>query len=453
MRLERLANSTSARLGVVYALLLVAAFTVAAVAAWFSTRRAAEEQIRERVQSEMSALQQEMRSEGPDAVLAYIEARSGSPGALEYRLFSADGRIVAGNLEITQPTLGWSFVDLPDSETLEEGEEDLLVLAQPMPGGGVAAVAGDLLHAERVRAAVLSSIFWVGGLALLLALAAGLIAARGALARMDALSQALSRAGAGDLSARAPERAGGDDIDEMSRSVNAMLSRIDLLVANVRRVSTDIAHDLRTPLTHVRQRLEAASAAPDRTAAEEAIAAAQDKIDEILRVFAAMLRLAEIEAGAARSRFANVDLSALVERVTDAYRGDIEARGQSLSVACAPAVAVDGDSDLISQALANLIENAMRYGGDGAQIAVRLREVPGGVRLEVEDNGPGVDAADVKRAFDPFVRLDPSRGSPGAGLGLSIVAAIARLHQARVDLEAADPGVRAVIAFSNARPH
>ncbi|MEQ1490997.1 MAG: histidine kinase dimerization/phospho-acceptor domain-containing protein, partial [Terricaulis sp.] len=314
MRLDRIFASTSGRLAAINAALLLAAFLLAGFAAWLATRSTAELQIRERVQSEMSALQQEMRVEGLPAAIAAIRTRMQTPGALEYRLFDENGATLIGDLAIDQPTLGWGVLDLPDTETMEEGEEDLLVLAQRTPNGGVLAIAEDLLHAERVRAAVLSAILWVGALALILAIAAGFLATRGALGRMDALSSALARVGAGEMSMRVPERAGGDDVDGIGRSVNQMLTRIDLLVANVRRVSTDIAHDLRTPLTHVRQNLETAAASQDLPAAHDAIATAQSKIDDVLRIFAAMLRLAEIEAGAARSRFACVDLSAVAER-------------------------------------------------------------------------------------------------------------------------------------------
>jgi signal transduction histidine kinase len=445
-RPERLLASTSARMAVVYALLLVAAFSLAGIAAWFATRTAAEQQIRERVELEMSALQQELQIEGLPAVIAAIETRSESPGALEYRLFDADGNVLIGDLPVTLPSLGWSFLDVADSEALKEGEEDLLVFAQPTQNGGVLVIADDLLHAERVRASVLSSIFWVGGLALLLALGAGAIAARGALRRVDALSATLALAGAGELSVRAPERAGGDDIDAIARGVNAMLARIDALVANVRRVSTDVAHDLRTPLTHVRQHLEAAAAARDPDAASVAIQNAQNKIDEILRTFAAILRLAEIEAGAARSRFAPLELSSLVERVTDAYRPDMEANGQSVRFEAGEGITIVGDGDLIAQAIGNLLENAMRYAGGEAGIVVRLR---GGdrARLEVEDNGVGVAAGERARVVEPFVRLDSTRSSSGAGLGLSIVAAIAKLHDAEFGLEDANPGLRAVLTW------
>lgn len=447
MRLDRVFASTSARLAAIYAALLLIAFLSAGLAVWLATRSAAELQIRERVQSEMAALQEEMRVEGMPAAITAIRTRMQTPGALAYRLFDANGVTLVGDLPVERPALGWSFVDLPDAETMEEGEEDLLVFSDTTPDGGVLAIADDLLHAERIRSAVLSAIFWVGALALTLALAAGFLVTRGALSRMDALSNALARVGAGDTTTRVPERAGGDDVDAIGRSVNQMLARIDLLIANVRRVSTDIAHDLRTPLGHVRQNLEAAAASQDLSAAHDAIAKAQSKIDDVLRIFAAMLRLAEIDAGTARSRFARVDLSAVAERVADAYRPDLEACGLTLHFQSGGPLEIEGDADLIAQALSNLIENALRYAGSGAHVCVTLRDAGATLRLEVEDSGVGMRAEDRERAKEPFVRLDPSRSAAGAGLGLSIVAAIARLHRAELVLEDASPGLRATLVW------
>ena len=202
------------------------------------------------------------------------------------------------------------------------------------------------------------------------------------------------------------------------------------------------AHDLRTPLTHVRQQLDLAAAATTPDASKEAIRLAQTKIDDVLRMFEATLRLAEIEAGAARARFTSVNLAEVVERVTDAYRPDIESAGHPFVVRPLDAATVTGDSDLIAQALSNLLENALRHTPPQTLIMVRLVRDDVVTRLEVVDSGPGVASPDRERITEPFVRLDASRSSPGAGLGLSIVDAIARLHDARLVLDDARPGLR-----------
>jgi signal transduction histidine kinase len=253
----------------------------------------------------------------------------------------------------------------------------------------------------------------------------------------------MGHVGLGDLTARAPET-GGDEIARMGQGVNEMVARIDGLVVSIRRVSTDIAHDLRTPLAHVRQDLESAATSADPTT-REGIRAAQGRIDDILRVFQAILRLAEIDAGGVRARFSEVDLATVVERVADAYRAEIEETGRTLALGPLTPTEVRGDVDLIAQALANLIENAMRHTPSGSSIRVNLRKSSGSVGLFVEDEGPGIPEADRVRVLEPFVRLDGSRSTPGAGLGLSIVNSIARLHGARLSLEDAQPGLRVAI--------
>jgi signal transduction histidine kinase len=260
---------------------------------------------------------------------------------------------------------------------------------------------------------------------------------------MRALSEAMRQIGLGNLAAKAPET-GGDEIARMGQGVNEMVARIDSLVVSIRRVSTDIAHDLRTPLAHVRQDLESAATSAD-PAAREGIRAAQGRIDDILRVFQAILRLAEIDAGGVRARFSQVDLATVVERVADAYRAETEENGRTLTIGPLSPSEVKGDVDLIAQALANLIENATRHTPPGSSIRVTLGKSVGFVGLVVEDDGPGIPEADRLRVLEPFVRLDGSRSTPGAGLGLSIVNSIARLHGARLSLEDAHPGLRAAL--------
>ena len=220
---------------------------------------------------------------------------------------------------------------------------------------------------------MLESFLWVGVVATAMVLLFGAIAMRSTLGRVDALSETLERVGKGELSARVPIRNRGDDFDRIGHGVNEMLERIDTLVGDVKRVSTNIAHDLRTPLAHVRHRLEAAAARSDPASIEEDARAAAGEVEEVLRIFDAMLRLSEIEAGAAKARFGAVDLCDLVERVTDAYRPDIEAAGHKLDVSSDQGVFAQGDGALIAQALANLLENAMRYSGDETTIRVRLQ--------------------------------------------------------------------------------
>jgi signal transduction histidine kinase len=215
-----------------------------------------------------------------------------------------------------------------------------------------------------------------------------------------------------------------------------MLDRIGLLVQAQRRVSADVAHELRNPLSLVRQRIGQAAAADNAKDREIALTAADKAIEDSLRLFDAMLRLAEIEAGSARQRFSPFDLGERVELVTDAYRADIENAGRALEITLAPAVMIVGDSDLIGLAVSNLLENAIKHTPPSAKIKVFLDVCGGRAVLSFEDEGPGMSASEFARVVEPFARLDLARSTSGAGLGLAIVSAVMRLHGAtfeRVD--------------------
>jgi len=446
-RNDRLRSSTSCRLSAIYAGLLVLAFVAAAIVSWYATQSAAEAQVRIRIQLEMTALQAEFRAEGMPAAIAAIKSRQESPGALEYHLTDAAGRTIVGDPQISVATTGWRLSMLHDRRSGEDEFEEFLLLTAITPDGNVLTIGDDLDQAKRVRDAVLEALLGVAAATLLVVLGAGVLLAQRSAKRMRALSDAMDRVGRGDFSARAPER-GDDEVTRIGRGVNDMLGQINRLVTSIRRVSTDIAHDLRTPLAHVRQELETAASSGDPAAAQAGIRAAQTRIDDILRIFQAMLRLAEIDAGGAKARFGAVDLAAIVERVTDAYRGDIEAAGRRLDVAPMLPTSIHGDADLIAQALANLLENAMRHTPAGSPIHVRLTDEAGLPLLEVADEGPGIPVRERDRVLEPFVRVDPSRTSGGAGLGLSIVSAIARLHGATLRLVDARPGLRVQLAWA-----
>ncbi len=446
-RSERLFDSTSFRLSAAYAALILLAFTVTAGIAWAATKEAAEREVRERINLEMNSLQEEMRIEGLEAAILDMRSQLAEPGALEYRLVDANGKLLLGNLNVKDPAPGWGKVTLYDTREGENETEDFLTLTQAGPGGVVLTIGDDLDKAEGVRSAVLRALFWVALPTLVLVIGAGTLLAYSNARRMRALSRAMAEVGRGDLATRAPDK-GRDEIARIGAGVNDMVARIDTLVVNIRRVSTDIAHDLRTPLAHVRQDLETAAATADQ-ATRESIRNAQARIDDVLHVFHAILRLAEIDAdaGGARARFVPIDLSAIVERVADAYRPDIEASGRGLIVAAAEPANVIGDRDLITLCLANLVENAMKHTPPATAIRITVQSAGTKHALIVEDQGAGIPEADRQRVLEPFVRLDASRTTPGAGLGLSIVSAIARLHGAALRLEDAGPGLRIVIEW------
>jgi signal transduction histidine kinase len=244
-------------------------------------------------------------------------------------------------------------------------------------------------------------------------------------------------------------RGTGDDLDQLASTLNRMLDRIEVLMDSLRQVSSDVAHDLRTPLSRLYHRLEDARTHARSVADyESAIDAALGEAERLLETFSALLRIAQVEGASPRAGFRDVDLTAVTEAVCDAYRLDAEAAGHQLAAMVSQGVTVSGDQELLTQALANLVENALRHTPSGTCISVRLTgDSQAGVLLSVEDDGPGVAVADLPRLTDRFYRAERSRTTSGNGLGLSLVSAVAELHGAKLSLDAMEPGLRVSLSF------
>lgn len=448
MRTDALLRSTSVRLSLVYAGLLITAFVSVGVLIWFAARNTAETELREDIELEVTAIEIELESEGLAAAIAAIKARAEHPGAFEYWVVDASGKHLTGDFADMDGPEGWRHMTTGAGA---EPREEMLILTETLPGGIRLSVGDDLGRARAVQDSVLATLGSIGSAAVVLCLVVGVLVTRRVLSRMEALDATLEKVGAGDIAARFPARAkSASDVERIGRGVNAMLERVEQLVADVRRVSRDIAHDLRTPLTHLQQRLEQAKTEPTEAARLQALDAAQAKVTEVLKIFDALLRLSEIEAGAATQRMKTIDLAALAERVADAYRPDVEESGRYLKVGSLEPCRVAGDADLLTQALANLIENAMRHTPRGTRIEIGVRSAGGRPTLEVADDGPGVPLSDRQRLIEPFMRLDQSRSTRGSGLGMSLVAAIARFHRAELAITDAGPGLRVALRFPSA---
>lgn len=441
--IRRLLATTSFRLSAIYAILLVFSFLVAGGGAWIVTRSSALHEANILLTAARQEFERETTGE-PDAVaVTAVTERMGRHDALLWRLTAPDGQTLAGDPALPADVSGIAVLDLHGG--------DYAVLTETLPSGNRLSIADDIERTERIRNAVLVSLIWVGVGASFLAVLAGIWLTRRSLARMDALGEAVKAFGAGNLQARAPVRTtrNPDDVDDLIARVNSMLVQVNVLVANVRRVSADVAHDLRTPLTHLRQRLESARAATDANARDAAIDHAQASIDEILRTFDAMLRLSAIGSDASRERFAALDLAEVAEGVCDAYRPDVEASGRTLTFAADDNAVINGDRQSLIQAISNLIENTMRHTPQGAAVEIRVRSTSRRVDLVCADTGPGIPEAQRAAMLEPFKRLDESRSRPGSGLGLSIVAAVARQHDATVLLDDNQPGLRVTLSFAH----
>lgn len=449
MQTETLLRSSSLRLSLVFSSIVVISFLATALLVEVGSERTAETQARERIELEVFALEQELTTESLEAMAAAIQARASRAGALEYWLLAPDGQHLAGSLALMQGPVGWREVEVEEEDRLEDS--DLLVLTKVLPGGAQLSVGEDLTGALAAQKATLSTLMRVGAIAAILALLAGLFATYRTFLRVRSIAHTLQRASEGDLSVRAPVTTSwsASDLDDIADGLNQMLTRTQELVSGLKRVTRDIAHDLRTPLGHLRQRLERIALSEREEERNEAIHLAEAKVDQILASFDAILRLSEIESGSLRERFTTVRLDELCDALVDAYRPDVEISGRTLKLIATHAEAY-GDAGLLGQAIANLIENAMRHTPPGTVITVSCRrDEAGASSLAVTDNGPGIPGAQHAAMLEPFARLDPSRAGTGTGLGLSIVAATAKLHGAQLVLSDAQPGLTVRLTFHN----
>ncbi|MEQ1611582.1 MAG: HAMP domain-containing sensor histidine kinase [Hyphomicrobiaceae bacterium] len=391
------------------------------------------------------------RAGGLPALRQAIETRAGatSSGSPLLLLLDGSGARLAGNLE------HWpgEFADKPQGGAFQYGAGQPAVgMPLALPGGGRLLVARDL----RDQKGLIDRIRWLFlagfGLLSLLGLLGGLIASRLMLRRVAEVTDAGAKIMAGDLSRRIPLAGTDDEFDHLATHLNAMLERIEQLMNGLREVSDNIAHDLKTPLSRLRSRAEAAlRAAPGTATHDEGLGRVIEDADVIIQTFNALLLIARLEAGAVDKTAEPFELGALIGDVAELYEPVAEEAGQQLTVAGAPPVTVRANRQLIGQALANLIDNAIKYGvpvrAGAPRIDVCLQVTDREVRVAVGDRGPGIAAADRQRVAKRFVRLDQSRTRPGTGLGLSLVAAVARLHGGRMLIEDNEPGLRVVLAL------
>jgi len=438
-------RSTSLRLAALYTAVFALSVVLLGVITLFSTRQALSQQFEARIRGESSALVLEYRSEGLKGVVDAVHERDGTPGSLEFGLQGPDGRTLAGRLTATTTAMGWTVQRHKDGLGRVEA---IRVLTVALPDGYRLLVGDDEERIETLDGAVLRGfgLAFIG--VVVLGVLGGYALSRDMHRRLAAISGTAEAIIDGDLARRVPLKGSDDDLDRLALTINRMLDRIAALMESLKQVSNDIAHDMRTPLTRLRQKLEAGLVGPqDREAALES---ALDDLDSILETFAALLRIAQIEGGARRAAFRPCDLAALARTVTEAFAPSAEDQHQSLTFTGQAAVTVDGDSELLTQMLVNLVENALRHAGPGARIAVRASQLGRGAVLAVADNGPGVPDGERERLFDRFYRLERSRSTPGSGLGLALVAAVARLHGAEIALMSANPGLEARVTFREA---
>ena len=442
-------RSSAFRLAIGYvALFAVSAILLLAFVYWLAASYMVR-QADETIEAEIVGLAERYRLGGLNGLTASIRERLDRrpQGSSIYLLTDAAGAPIVGNLN------RWPPVEPDESGFLDfelvagPGEAPHRARAKPfvLRGGFQLLVGRDLEELESVRSLLLRTMAW--GLALILALAllGAVVVSRSRIRRIAKIDEVIGEVMAGDLSRRIPLEGTSDDIEDLAEKLNRMLGELSNLVEGVRRVSDSIAHDLRTPLARLKTRLERLRRG---RSGEEEIGDAIEEADRLLAMFGAVLRIARIESGErGRAAFAEVDLTSLVDDVAELYRPLIEEKGSRLSLHNAPSVVVPGDRDMLFQAVANLVDNAIKHTPGGGRIEISLASGDGGAEIVVADDGPGIPLEERDKVRERFYRLDESRTTPGAGLGLSLVSAVAARHGGELRLEDNHPGLRAVLTL------
>ena len=459
--LTKLFRTTTFRLSLTYLALFSAAAIVAIFYIYWNTTVLLSRQLNQTIDAELKGLAEQYRAGGLDQLVRTVADRTQTPGNSLYLVADGEGRRLAGNLSAVSPDLWNSLgpVEFVYRRPAAGGVERRLAFANVfrLPGGYRLIVGRDIEDRRELARMVRSAMLWGLGVMALFGIGGGYWVSRKLLARIDALSDTTRTIMEGDLTGRLPVNGSGDELDRLSESLNLMLARIEQLMAGLREVSDNIAHDLKTPLNRLRNRVEGALREPyGEPVYREALERTIEEADGLIKTFNALLSIARIEAGAGGENRETLDVSTLLRDVAELYEPVAEERGLVLKAEADAPIMVRADRQLLGQAIANLIDNAIKYGtaevagnGAGAEPEVEVRvEAKGPVaEIVVTDRGPGVPAADRERVLGRFVRLEASRSEPGSGLGLSLVAAVARLHGGSLRLEDNEPGLRVILAL------
>ena len=453
MTLPRLLRTSTFQLSLVYTVLFAGSVLLLLAFIYWATVGYMARQTDATIDAEIAGLAEQYRSRGLEGLVKVIQERMerDPEGASVYLFATRDFRPLAGNLsawpDVPAQDDGWLAFEFRDPRA--EGRV-FEARARPfvLQGGLHLLVGRDIRELVATQALMVRALGWGLAITLALALVGGLLMTRSMTRRLDQINQTSREIMAGHLSRRIPLSGSGDDFDRLGGSLNAMLDEIEYLMDGIRHVSDNVAHDLRTPLTRLRNRLEQLRAdlgteSPHLAELERAIGDA----DQLLNTFGALLRIARIEAGGHRARRVAVDLGALVTDAADLYGAVAEERALALDTLVSGAPLVQGDRDLLFQALVNLVDNAVKYTPRGGRVTLQAGVDDGSAFLRVADSGPGVPVENREKVLQRFYRLERSRSTPGSGLGLSLVAAVAQAHQAVLLLEDSSPGLRVTMRF------
>ncbi|HEY0571559.1 MAG TPA: ATP-binding protein [Enterovirga sp.] len=459
--LPKLVRTTAFKLSLAYLVVFtVFAFVILGYVAW-NTTRVLNDQIIDTVEAEIAGLAEQYRLAGIRRLVNIVERRSRQPGASLYLVTTFAGERIAGNIGSLPPgtldTSGQREVEYSRGEE-ETRDHQAIVRVFVLPGGFRLLVGRDVEERVRIRE-IIGRAF---GISLLLVGVLGCLGAwfiaRRVLKRVDAMTETTATIMAGDLTGRLQVSGTGDELDRLALNLNAMLDRIGELMTGLTEVSNNIAHDLKTPLTRLRNKAdEALRSAKSPEELRTALDGIIEESDNLIRIFNALLMIARLEAGHPHEATADFDVAELARGVVELYEPLAEDAGVALRLEAEPGLRVHGNRELVGQAVANLLDNAIKYGAEGTQehaaaVTVTALRDQDSVLVTVGDTGPGIPEDERDRVLERFVRLEAARSRPGFGLGLSLAAAVARLHGGVLRLNDNHPGLKAVLCLPVARP-
>jgi len=443
----RLLRSSSVRLALGYAAIFILSSFLLVGILWWRTAAYLDREVDAVILADAQAVGDRLHDFGLMGALETVRDRASAESDEHAIYLLADPGLtpVAGNMTAWParigPKPGWYEIGLARAGRLHATR----ILFAELPGGYRLLVGRDVQDRVAIRQLILGGLIWAVGIAVILAIGGGLLIRRGVLGRVEAINRTAAAIMRGDLSRRVPVRGVSDEFDQLSLTINGMLQQIQVLIDGVRNASNAVAHDLRTPLAELRNRLEEllrTRPPPDQAMAE--VQAAVGDVDRVIGVFNALLRLAEIDSGARISGFREVRLDSVAAAMVELYGPVAETKGIALDFSSPPPVTVHGDPHLLAQAIGNLIDNAVKFSPAGEAVVLTIEATEnGGAIITVADHGPGIPDAEKSQVVQRFYRGDAGRGASGVGLGLSVVAAVARLHGGRLEFADREPGLAA----------
>jgi signal transduction histidine kinase len=465
MRLPRIFRTTPFRLTLLFLALFATAASAFLAYIYVATAGEAARRTDREILREMRSLTAAYDRAGVDAVNQSLIERAASERPFLYLLIGRDGRRISGSIEESpvgkftgQPA--WASFQVSDQHDGRTSRRPARGLQERLGGGEILFVGADIGEDEAYVVKVVRALWGAGALVIILGLAGGVLVSRNVSRSVAGLTGVVDAVRNGDLGARAPVRGSRDEFDELADGLNEMLDRLERSMAGHRHAGDAIAHDLRSPLTRLRARLEAAflDLEAGRGDPQQALAQALEDTDGVLKTFAAVLAIARLQAAGAAPDPSVFDLAELASDVAELYEPLCEEKGVEFQSELTPGLMVRANREFLAQALANILDNASKYTPAGGAIMLRVRRrASGEAEASVTDTGPGVPAADRERVVDRFVRLENSRNEPGAGLGLSLVAAVAEAHSGRLELDEGPgklgelgPGLRVALVLPRA---